>query len=178
MRHQFLPRAWRRPTDKAIGHSERGVHSGHGTPGPVALVFGGGTGIGRATAVEFAREGATVVVAGRRHAVLAGSIEEIEAAGGRAIGIVADVSRPEDVTRVVTATVAELGRMDAVANCAAIVDRQESMLTGPVELFDLVPLGLVGQPSEAAKAIVWLCSVAASYITGTCVDVDGGLLAS
>lgn len=38
--------------------------------------------------------------------------------------------------------------------------------------------GRVGQPSETAKAIVWLCSTAASYITGACLDVDGGFLIS
>lgn len=138
MGHQFLPRAWRRPTDKQSGTASEEYTVDMGLRDRVALVFGGGTGIGRATAVELAREGAAVVVAGRRNAVLAESIEEIEAAGGRAMGIVADVSRPEDVTRVVTATVAELGRLDAVANCAAIVDRRASMLTGPVELFDQI----------------------------------------
>ena len=40
-----------------------------------------------------------------------------------------------------------------------------------------VPLGRVGQPAESAAAIVWLCSQAASYVTGTCLDVDGGALA-
>jgi NAD(P)-dependent dehydrogenase (short-subunit alcohol dehydrogenase family) len=40
-----------------------------------------------------------------------------------------------------------------------------------------IPLGRIGEPAEAAAAIVWLCSPAASYVTGTCVEVDGGLLA-
>jgi NAD(P)-dependent dehydrogenase (short-subunit alcohol dehydrogenase family) len=40
-----------------------------------------------------------------------------------------------------------------------------------------VPLGRVGQPAVSAAAIVWLCSRAASYVTGTCLDVDGGALA-
>jgi NAD(P)-dependent dehydrogenase (short-subunit alcohol dehydrogenase family) len=47
---------------------------------------------------------------------------------------------------------------------------------GPSEQVN-VPLGRMGQPSETAQAaIVWLCSAAASYVTGTCLDVDGGAL--
>jgi NAD(P)-dependent dehydrogenase (short-subunit alcohol dehydrogenase family) len=40
-----------------------------------------------------------------------------------------------------------------------------------------IPLGRLGRPEECAEAVVWLCSDAASYITGVCLPVDGGLLA-
>jgi len=246
-----------------------------------AVVFGGGTGIGRATAIEFAREGAAVVIAGRRPEPLARTVEGVEAHGARALAVTADVSRPDDVSGVVAAAVTEFGGVDAVANCAGIVHRDELLLSGAVEEFDELmdinlrgawlvvraaarsmieakrsgaivtvssinalrsgtvdystskaavegltrsaavalgrhgirvnalrsgaidtdmlryawdvapdvpfpigpehsnrfPLGRVGQPEESAKAIVWLCSTAASYITGTCLEVDGGVMA-
>ena len=40
-----------------------------------------------------------------------------------------------------------------------------------------IPLGRLGRPEECAEAVVWLCSEAASYVTGACIPVDGGLLA-
>lgn len=251
-----------------------------GLSGRVAMVIGAGSGIGRATAVEFAREGAIVVAAGRRERELAEVVDIIEASGGRGLAVPTDVSQPGEVQRLMNAAIEEFGGLDAVANCAAVVDRKETLLTGTVADFDRViginlrgswlvlrtaaqaminagmpgaivtvssinalrpgtvdystskagvegltraaakvlgpqgirvnvlrsgfidtemlryawdvppnvpfpigpaeetnvPLGRVGQPSEAAMAIVWLCSAAASYVTGTCLDVDGGFL--
>ena len=251
-----------------------------GLDGRVALVVGAGSGIGQATATQFSREGATVVVAGRRLAPLEQVVRDIEDLGGTAMAYRTDVSVPDDVDRLVGATVDRFGTVHAVANCAAVVDRVENMLTGGVDDFDQVinvnlrgawlliraagkamiaagnagamvtvssinalrpgtvdystskagveglrvrprtcwarrhqgqrgairlhrhrdaslrmgcstrcsfpigpghqsnvPLGRVGQPAESAAAIVWLCSQAASYVTGTCLDVDGGALA-
>jgi NAD(P)-dependent dehydrogenase (short-subunit alcohol dehydrogenase family) len=251
-----------------------------GLEGRIALVVGGGTGIGRATALAFASEGASVVVAGRREREVVEVVDLIRSAGGRGHAVPTDVSQPEHVQRVVDDTISQFGGIDAVANCAAVVDREETLLTGDVADFDRVldinlrgpwllvraaaramidlgrpgamvtvssinalrpgtvdystskagvegltrsaanvlgrhgirinavrsgfidtdmlryawdvpsgvpfpigpseennvPLGRVGQPSETANAIVWLCSDAASYVTGTCLDVDGGAL--
>jgi NAD(P)-dependent dehydrogenase (short-subunit alcohol dehydrogenase family) len=251
-----------------------------GLAGRVALVVGGGTGIGRATAQAFAAEGASVVVAGRRERELSEVVALVNDAGGRALAVPTDVSQEADVRHLVERTVTELGGLAAVANCAAVADRDETMLTGTVADFDRVmgvnlrgawlllrtagqamvdlgsrgaivtvssinalrpgtvdysaskagvegmtrgaaqvlgphgirvnvvrsgfvdtdllryawdvppgvpfpigpgeetnvPLGRVGQPAETAQAIVWLCSSAASYVTGTCLDVDGGAL--
>ena len=251
-----------------------------GLNGKVAVVVGGGTGIGRATALEFAHEGASVVLAGRRGRELSTVADLISASGGRCLAVVTDVSRPEDPQHLMDVAVSEFGSVDAVANCAAVVDRDEGMLTGTIADFDRmidvnlrgawlvlrtagqamlnlgkpgsmvtvssinaprpgtvdystskagvegftraaakvlgpsgirvnavrsgfidtdmlryawdvavdvpfpigpservnVPLGRVGHPSETAQAIVWLCSSASSYVTGTCLDVDGGAL--
>jgi len=62
--------------------------------GKITLVTGGGTGIGRATALLFAQEGATVIVSGRRIAPLETVVGEIEAAGGRAWAHSADMADP------------------------------------------------------------------------------------
>ena len=65
--------------------------------GKTTLVTGGGTGIGRATALAFAREGASVVVSGRRIAPLEAVVAEIESAGGTAWAHSADMEEPEAV---------------------------------------------------------------------------------
>lgn len=88
--------------------------------GKVALVTGGATGIGRAAALGFAREGAAVVVAGRREAELAKVVAEIEALDAKALAVTTDVSDPAQVTRLVGATLDRFGRLDAAFNNAGI----------------------------------------------------------
>lgn len=87
----------------------------------VVLVTGGGSGIGRAVAGAFAREGATVVVAGRTAAQLDATVEQIGAAGGTASAIPADVTRPEAVAGLVSAVVERHGGLDVAVNNAGIL---------------------------------------------------------
>jgi NAD(P)-dependent dehydrogenase (short-subunit alcohol dehydrogenase family) len=82
--------------------------------GKVALVTGGGSGIGRATALLFAKEGARVGVLGRTEDELAGVVRAITRRGGEALVLVADVSRPEEVEKAVGALDARWGRLDVV----------------------------------------------------------------
>ncbi|SPE64063.1 Glucose 1-dehydrogenase 2 [Streptomyces netropsis] len=84
--------------------------------GKTALVTGGGTGIGRAVALAFAREGARVVVAGRRAEPLEETVSLIEAEGGEAAAITADVTRSEDVQALVRQTVERFGGLDVAVN--------------------------------------------------------------
>ncbi|GGR30209.1 glucose 1-dehydrogenase [Streptomyces netropsis] len=84
--------------------------------GKTALVTGGGTGIGRAIALAFAREGARVVVAGRRAEPLEETVSLIEAEGGEAAAITADVTRSEDVQALVRRTVERFGGLDVAVN--------------------------------------------------------------
>jgi hypothetical protein len=87
--------------------------------GQVAIVTGGGGGIGRAHALELARLGAAVAVAGRRPEPLEETVALIEQAGGRALARPTDVREPEQVDALVSATVDELGRIDVLVNNAA-----------------------------------------------------------
>ncbi|NIG55081.1 SDR family NAD(P)-dependent oxidoreductase [Chitinophaga sp. Cy-1792] len=87
----------------------------------VALVTGASLGIGRAVAIDYAANGAKVVLTGRTEATLKAVTEEIKAAGGDAIYVVADVSIPEDCERMVEETVARYGQLDIACNNAGIL---------------------------------------------------------
>lgn len=86
--------------------------------GRTALITGGGSGIGRATALAFAREGASVVVAGRTDAALAETVRLVEETGGRAMAVVTDVTRSGDVAALVAAATTRFGGLDVAVNNA------------------------------------------------------------
>lgn len=95
--------------------------------GKVALVTGGGTGIGRAAALAFARKGAAVVVAGRRKPELEAVVSEIENAGGTAAAIPTDIAKEGEVNALIAAVLDRFGRLDAAFNNAATTGN------GPIE---------------------------------------------
>ena len=86
----------------------------------VAIVTGGGTGIGQGIALALAREGARVVLCGRRPGPIESTLEAIRNIGGDGLAIQADVSRAEDVQRVVETTVATFRTVDILVNNSGI----------------------------------------------------------
>jgi NAD(P)-dependent dehydrogenase (short-subunit alcohol dehydrogenase family) len=257
--------------------------------GKIALITGGSSGIGRATALAFAREGARVVIAARRAERGDRVVEEIKAAGGEGLFVAADVSQADQVEALVGGVVERYGRLDCAFNNASSHEtsfaktadfgedefdrtvavnlkgvwlgmkyeirhmlRQEPrggvivntssvnalggvaqgslyaatkagvlaltksaaleyaaqgirvnalvpgafrtpMLEHGMDIYaggdpelrerveegyrQVIAMGRIGQPEEAAEAVVWLCSKRASYVTGHSMIVDGGLSA-
>jgi NAD(P)-dependent dehydrogenase (short-subunit alcohol dehydrogenase family) len=89
--------------------------------GKVAFITGGGTGIGRACALAFAREGAAVIIVGRRSAPLASVAAEIVAAGGEALALECDVTDRAAVETAIAAAEKHFGRLDVIVNNAGTV---------------------------------------------------------
>lgn len=86
----------------------------------VAIITGAGRGIGRAIALRLAKEGAALVITGRRPDSLQTVTDEIRSTGGRAIQTVTDVSNEGNVRQMVTSAIAEFGRVDILINNAGI----------------------------------------------------------
>ena len=86
--------------------------------GKVAVVTGCSQGIGAAIARAFAREGAAVVISARRGDALEDVAVEIEAAGGKAVAVQADVAKREDAARTIAAAADRFGRLDILVNNA------------------------------------------------------------
>lgn len=246
--------------------------------GKVVVVTGGTSGIGRETAVLFAKKGARVVVAGRRENEGEESVDLVRRAGGEGIFVKTDVSRAADVRALIGKTVETYGRLDCAFNNAGIegtwaaiteqseedwdrtidtnlkgtwfclkfeIEQMARQVTGgaivnnssvagligtrgtaiysaskhgvlgltkalaiewarsgirinavcPAVIetpmadrlyarpevnrwaLSFHPLGRFGKAAEVAEAVVWMCSDAASYITGQAMAIDGGFLA-
>jgi acetoacetyl-CoA reductase len=106
--------------------------------GQVAVITGGSRGIGRACALELARHGAAVVVNYNANSDAADSCKaEIEALGGRALTVQADVSRADDAKRLIDAAIEEFGRVDILVNNAGI-NRDRTIARMSAEEWDTV----------------------------------------
>ena len=88
----------------------------------VAVITGGNSGVGAATAKLFAAEGATVIITARREAALAEIADEIKQAGGTVLAISTDISKPEDPERLMQTVVDQFGKIDILVNNAGILE--------------------------------------------------------
>src|SRR5437667_5275 len=136
--------------------------------GKIAIVTGAGSGFGEAIATRFAREGARVVVAdvneenGRR------VVSAIAKDGGAARFLRADVSRFRTRVNAVNPVAAETGFMKTATGLDRLPDELRRQLVATI------PLGRLTEPRDVAAAVLFLASDDAAFLTGVCLDVDGG----
>jgi 3-oxoacyl-[acyl-carrier protein] reductase len=104
----------------------------------VAVITGGGSGIGRASAVEFAREGARVVVADQRLDAADETLQQVRGLGGEAECVQTDVTRYEQVELMVRTAVERFGRLDVLLNNAGVPQAFTPLEDTPDELFDRI----------------------------------------
>jgi NAD(P)-dependent dehydrogenase (short-subunit alcohol dehydrogenase family) len=104
----------------------------------VALITGGTSGIGRAAAIEFAKRGAKVVVAGRREKEGQETVALVAKAGGDAAFVKSDVARADDVAGMVRFTLEKYGRLDFAFNNAGIEQMPEPLLQTTEATYDQV----------------------------------------
>ncbi|MBI4301201.1 MAG: SDR family oxidoreductase [Chloroflexi bacterium] len=131
--------------------------------GKVAVVTGGSSGIGRATALAFAREGAKVIVGDVATEASGETVRLIKGAGGEATFVRCDVSQAADVQAMVNIAVTAYGRLDCAFNNAGIEGAQATTADYPEEVWNrVISINLTG---------VWLCL---KYEIAQMLKQDGG----
>jgi NAD(P)-dependent dehydrogenase (short-subunit alcohol dehydrogenase family) len=143
--------------------------------GQVVVVFGASSGIGRATALAFAAEGASVVAAARRGALVEELAREIEGTGGRALAMEADVVDRSTVDAVIAQTVEQLRRVDVMVNAAGVNIKQRRMdelteqswngllATNLTGAFNTTQAALVPMRAQRGGVIIQIGSVSGRY---------------
>ncbi len=119
--------------------------------GQTALITGGGSGMGKAIALAFSREGAAVAVAGRGIDKLKEVVGQIEKQGGQALAVACDVTQSKDTGRAVRETVARFGRLDVLVNNAGAL-HVSTVETIPEEDWDRIMLVNVKGPFLMSRA--------------------------
>jgi NAD(P)-dependent dehydrogenase (short-subunit alcohol dehydrogenase family) len=144
--------------------------------GKVAIITGGNSGVGAATAMLFAKEGATVVISARRQAALNEVAEKIKQAGGNVLTVATDISKDEDCKALVKATMDAFGKVDILVNNAGVLD------TGlaPVDKFNddelqkIISINQVGTMQCIRAALAVMQSGAAIVNVASVAGVNGG----
>ncbi|GAB3684370.1 SDR family NAD(P)-dependent oxidoreductase [Actinocorallia lasiicapitis] len=131
-----------------------------------AIVTGGASGIGRATALLFAREGANVVIADLADATEV--VKEIASEGGRAVAVRADVSDPADCARIVAAALDTYGGLHVLFNNAGIIRRSTALEIEPEDWDRVMAVNV--------KSVYLMCRAAIPVMTdgGSIVNTGSG----
>jgi NAD(P)-dependent dehydrogenase (short-subunit alcohol dehydrogenase family) len=120
--------------------------------GKVALVTGGGAGIGRAASLRLAQLGASIAVVDRDGAAASTVAKEIEADGGTALALVVDLSQPADVTRTVAEVIDRFGRIDILVNNAGVAS-DETLLDQTLESWEFIQAVNLRAPFMLIQAV-------------------------
>jgi NAD(P)-dependent dehydrogenase (short-subunit alcohol dehydrogenase family) len=170
-----------------------------GLGGKVAVVAASSKGLGKASALALAGEGARVTICARSGQELAAAAEEIRAeTGADVLAVSADLRTPEGIQRVVAATVERFGGVDVLVNNSGgpapgkfpsltdddwrhgfeVVTLNFDDTTIQAHVAAGIPLGGLGEPAEVGQLVAFLASERAGYITGTVYQIDGGIIRS
>lgn len=114
-----------------------------GIKGKVALVTGGSRGIGKASALELAREGCNVVISARTKADLTQAEKEIKSLGVKTLAVTADLEKPEDVEKLVISAFDEFGHIDILFNNAGYSHPTTPITTTDQEWYNLLNIHLM-----------------------------------
>ncbi|KAM1765265.1 hypothetical protein TB1_004320 [Malus domestica] len=122
--------------------------------GKVALITGGGSGIGLEMSTQFGKHGASIAIMGRRKQVLDSAVSELRSLGIQAVGFEGDVRKQEDAKRVVESTFQHFGRLDILVNAAAgnfLVSAEDLSPNGFRTVMDIDAVGTFTMCHEALK---------------------------
>lgn len=144
--------------------------------GKTAIITGGNSGVGAATAMLFAREGANVIISARRQAALDDVAAKITAEGGAVVTVSADISKDEDCRKLAGVALEKFGRIDILVNNAGVLD------TGlaPVDKFDdaemqkVIGINQIGTMQCLRAVIPHMESGAAIVNVASVAGVNGG----
>lgn len=134
----------------------------------VVLVTGASSGIGAATAIAFAAEGARVAIVGRNEKKLAVTAKKCEQKGSKPLVIAADVTKDEDVKRIIKDTINHFGKLDILVNNAGIAPNASILAPDAMETFDKTM-------STNLRSVVYLTHLAAPHLVeskGNIVNVS------
>lgn len=115
----------------------------------VAIITGSGSGIGRGIALEFARQGAKIVVSGRKLEPLNETVSQIKKAGGQAFAVAADVSIQDQVKNLVDSAIDKYGKVDILVNNAGVYIAHDALGLSEEEWNTTMDIDVKG---------LWLCS--------------------
>ena len=144
--------------------------------GKTAVITGGNSGVGAATAMLFARNGANVVISARRQAVLDEVASKITAEGGSVITVSTDISKDEDCKALMSTAIEKFGKIDILVNNAGVLD------TGlaPVDKFDdaeiqkIISINQVGTMQCIRAALEHMTEGASIVNVASVAGVNGG----
>lgn len=121
--------------------------------GKVSVITGSANGIGKATAVKFAQEGAKVVVCDLQQAQIDATVAELKALGAEAVGFVVDVTNVEQINAMVKGVMDKFGRVDVLVNNAGIVMDAQLLKMTEAQFDRVIDINLKGT-YNCAKAVV------------------------
>lgn len=173
---------WTGAMDPVPDHGEDSYLGNHRLDGLTALITGADSGIGRAVAIAYAREGADVAFTylPEEDSGAAQTVQLIEDAGQRVLTLPGDLRDEKFCQDVIAQTVDALGRLDILVNAVAPGPiwtplQPPTQPTEKIRNFGQdTPLGRAGQPAELAGAYIYLADPASTYVSGTIIGVTGG----